>query len=187
MRDIMIDLEALDSRNTAIVVSLGAVYFDTSRMELGDEFYMECSYDCQDQYDKGRTFSFDTFRWWMAQGDVARSVFLPSKDPEDVSRFKQRTEHLLHAFSAFVQKADGGKARVWGNGATYDNVVMRSLYNTYNIKCPWAYSNDLCYRSVKNLFGNRAKLERVGTHHNGLDDAKTQAVHMMQMLKAVRG
>jgi inhibitor of KinA sporulation pathway (predicted exonuclease) len=30
------------------------------------------------------------------------------------------------------------------------------------------------------------KLERVGTHHNALDDAKSQALHLMKILEALK-
>ncbi len=185
MNEVMVDIEALDSRRTAIVVSIGAVYFDVAKQELGDEFYMEMSYDCDDQYSRGRTFSFDTFRWWMAQSDSARSVFLPAAANDPV-HFKHGTAHVLSEFSKFLNKYTN-KVKLWGNGVNYDNVVLRDLYTTYNIGCPFTYQNDRCYRTIKNLFDNtNTAMEREGTYHNGLSDAISQAKHLLKMLKNVK-
>jgi exodeoxyribonuclease VIII len=46
---------------------------------------------------------------------------------------------------------------------------------------PWRHWNDRCYRTVKSLYPD-VKLERVGTHHNAVDDAESQARHLIAML-----
>lgn len=46
---------------------------------------------------------------------------------------------------------------------------------------PWAWRNDRCYRTIKAL--NRGvPMERLGAHHNALDDAISQALHLIAML-----
>jgi hypothetical protein len=177
MQNIMVDLEAFDSRRTAAIVSIGAVYFDIHSQKLGEEFYVEISKKgILNQLDSGRTMSLDTLYWWLEQSDEARDVFKSNKN------VKQDIVSALHQFSAFCQKAEG-RPRIWGNGVDYDNVVLRDTYETYHIGAPWTYSDNRCYRTIKNLFGARAKLKREGAHHNGLADAITQAKHLMAMLK----
>lgn len=179
MQNIMVDLEAFDSRRTAVIVSIGAVYFDIPTQTMGEEFYVEISKTgIQKQMDAGRTWSLDTFLWWMAQSDGARNVFLKNENE------KSDIVNALCMFSEFCQKS-GGRPKVWGNGVDYDNVVLRDTYETFNIGCPWRYSDNRCYRSFKNLFGNKAKLIREGSHHNALDDSITQAKHLMKMLKGI--
>lgn len=176
----MLDLECFDSARTAIIVSIGAVYFDLETGTLGEEFYVEITSDGQkDQLALGRTLSLDTFNWWMHQNDTARNVFMKN------DKLKLGFKEALLAFSEFAAKCEN--PRVWGNGVDYDNVVLRDAYETAEIPCPFKYRYNRCYRTVKGLFGNKSKLIREGTHHNGLDDAITQALHLMAMLKKPKG
>lgn len=180
MNNIMLDLECLDSRRTAVLVAIGAVKFDLATGTLGDTFYVEITKNgMQDQIDKGRTNSIDTMIWWMQQSDEARKVFHP-KGPDD-NECREDIVSALHKFAQFCSS----DTQVWGNGVDYDNVVLRDVYETYNIKCPFTYRKNRCYRTFKAMFGNKAKLVRKGEHHNGRDDAITQAEHLIAMHKAI--
>lgn len=177
----MLDLECTDSKRTAAIVSIGAVYFDIKRQELGEEFYCEISLKgIKHQLEAGRTLSLDTMVWWFGQSDGARNVWQKNQ------HIKQGIVAALHEFAKYCAKSTE-RPRVWGNGVDYDNVVLRDCYEMFNIKAPWHFRNSRCYRTIKNLF-NKAHtgLERVGSHHNGLDDAKTQAAHLMKMLKDLK-
>lgn len=180
--DIMVDIEALDSNaETAAIVSVGAIKFDLAKGELGETFYIEIAdHGLKDQLGRGRTMSFDTMCWWLAQSDDARKVLLP---PNLAAGDSQRvnTPAFLDAFRVYCQGTTG----VWGNGVTYDNVAIRSLYKTYSQTCPWYWSKDRCYRSYKAVHGNSAMLVREGTHHNALADAITQAKHLIAMYQNV--
>ncbi len=177
----MLDLECLNSNTDAAIISIGAVYFDLEKYEMGPELYLELSQDAiQEQLNLGRTWSLSTNIWWMQQCDDARKVWANSD-------FKVTNSEACFAIKEFWEKypIHGRNIQVWGNGSTYDNVCLQSYLRTFKKRIPWNYRGDLCYRTIKTLFGNRAVLERVGTHHNGLDDAKTQALHLMNMIKAV--
>jgi inhibitor of KinA sporulation pathway (predicted exonuclease) len=180
MRDIMLDLECLDSRDTATIVSIGAVFFDIQKKQLGEVFYVEIDKrGIQEQLDRGLTWSIDTFIWWMSQTDEARKVFIKNSIP------KSGIQNALHLFSKFCEKSTA-KPRVWGNGVDYDNTVLRNCYNTFNIECPFHHRYNRCYRTTKALFNRSGKgLVRHGTHHNGLDDAISQAYHLMKMFDKV--
>lgn len=181
MKDVMMDIEALDSRRTAVVVSIGATYFDLHTQQLGEPFYVEIKKEgIQDQLKAGRTWSVGTLIWWMQQDYEARKVFLPT-EIEKVGIIQ-----ALDEFATYLSKA-GDKLRLWGNGVGYDNVVLSDCYETMGIKCPWSYRSDMCYRTMKALFKGQAKMTREGTHHNGLDDAITQAQHLMQMYSKLGG
>lgn len=181
MRDIMIDLEGMDSKRTAVIVSLGAVYFDIKTGKTGDTFYIEVSKDgIRQQLNMGRTWSLDTMIWWMSQTDEARSVFLKNKYE------KTGIVDMLYQFRAFCNQCDD-KVRIWGNGVDYDNVALRDCYETFDIKCPWRYSHNRCYRTMRALFNKSGHdLQRVGTHHNGLDDAISQALHLIRVLNGTK-
>jgi hypothetical protein len=78
-----------------------------------------------------------------------------------------------------------GEVNVWGNGAAFGNVILRSAYAACGLLPPWEFWNDRCYRTLKNLRPD-IKLERSGTHHNALDDAITQAEHAVVILSALK-
>jgi exodeoxyribonuclease VIII len=178
MKHIMVDLECLDSSNTPAIISLGAVYFDFAAGSLGEKFYCEVSLGgLKEQLSRGLTMSLETIYWWTQQSDEAREVWSPKLG-------KVTTEEMLNKFSGFCSR--GENVRIWGNGATYDNIGLRNCYKVFGIKCPWKYQGDRCYRTVKNMFGNRAALDRSGTHHNALDDAVTQAEHLLAMTKGLK-
>lgn len=172
---VMVDIEALDSNaETAALVSLGAVKFDFDTGLLGDTFYAEVSLaGMKQQLARGRTMSLDTMIWWTQQSEDACKVFHPNDIKQDITQ-------VLLEFSQFV-----GICPVWGNGVDYDNICLISLYKTFSMKCPLWYSRNRCFRTFKAVFGNRAKLEREGTHHNARDDAITQAKHLLAMYKAI--
>lgn len=180
-KDIMLDLECTDSNNTAAIISIGAVYFNIKEQTLGPEFYTEINLSgVKKQLEAGRTLSLETLAWWMEQSDSARNVWVKNQ------HVKMDIVAALHEFSKFC-RLNTNSPRVWGNGSDYDNITLGSCYRTFNIKTPWSYSNNRCYRTIKNLFNSpRTGLHRQGTHHNGLDDAKTQAIHLMKMFKDIK-
>ena len=176
----MVDIEALDSAHTAAIISIGMVYFDLVKGALGPEFYVELSQEAlQEQIDLGRTWSLSTTMWWMQQSDEARKVWANSE-------FKHSNKECLTKFTEFFSlfPEHGRNLKVWGNGSTYDNICLQSYFSTFRKQIPWNYRGDMCYRTVKNLLGHKVTIERVGTHHNGLDDSKTQALHLINMVKA---
>lgn len=77
-------------------------------------------------------------------------------------------------------------AEVWGNGASFDNVILRGAYARNSTPAPWAWWNDRCYRTIKALH-REVPMERLGTHHNALDDAISQALHLIRMLNPDAG
>ena len=70
---------------------------------------------------------------------------------------------------------------MWGNGATFDNVILANAYRGAGLPVPWKFWNDKCYRTIKGFFP-QIKLQRIGTHHNAQDDAESQAWHLINMV-----
>jgi exodeoxyribonuclease VIII len=74
---------------------------------------------------------------------------------------------------------------VWGNGATFDNVILANAYDACRIRRPWKYYADMCFRTVRNQYPH-VQVKRQGTHHNALDDALTQAHHLQAIYKEMQ-
>lgn len=158
--NVMIDLETLDSIPTANIIAIGAVRFD--RNGASTVFYTAVEWTSG--RDVGLTASQDTIDWWSAQGEEARHVF------EDESR--KPIGEALALLTAFLRPSE----KVWGNGASFDNVILANAYRAIGEVPPWDYWNDRCYRTVKSLISE--KHVHTGVKHNALHDAWSQAVHL---------
>jgi exodeoxyribonuclease VIII len=174
MRDIMIDLETMGTRAGCALVSIGAVAFGPKG--LGEEFYeVVNSASC-----KGLFVDVDTAAWWSKQSQEAREVLrLASRKASSLPLPK-----ALWKFRAYVRGVSVD-ARVWGNGADFDLPILAAAYASIGEDAPWPPFNGRCYRTLKGL-AREVKLERGGTHHNALDDAKTQALHLIKILKKLK-
>ena len=168
MNNIMLDLETLGNGSNSVIISIGAVKFDPKTKQLGSEFY--ANVDAESCVKAGLKMDVSTVLWWMQQSDQARSVF------------KNKGLTLINALVGFSDWiGDKKNTLVWGNGANFDNVILSNAYKAVGLEQPWPYWGDRCYRTIKALNPN-VKADRIGTHHNALDDAKTQAIHLMDML-----
>lgn len=161
MKNIMLDIETLGSSSNAAIISIGAVYFD--KQGLGKEFYRNIDFDSS--LLAGGTVCGETLKWWFQQNEYARSSLLTNQKP---------LRDVLIEFREFCDP----EAKMWGNGVGFDNTILASAYKRLYMNTPWAFYNDRCYRTIKNLFSG-VELERLGIHHNALDDAKSQANHLI--------
>lgn len=181
MKHIMIDLETLDTKPSAVVVSLGAVAFDPFSGELGEQLSVSFAGTGLDtQMKLGRTVSGSTLIWWAQQNDAVRAQLSGGDTHTDIL-------DGLSQFGAFITRNGNNDACVWGNGAAFDNVILASLYNTFKREAPWSFSKDRCYRTMKNLYGRNIPLERLGEHHNALADALSQATHLARIFHHING
>lgn len=186
MQDVMLDIETFDTRTSAVVLSIGAVFFCPFEPALGETFYVELVDDIDGQVAMGRTVALSTVRWWLQQEDAARQLF--SSDLTRASR-RATTVDALEQFKSFLGASGGPAAtRVWGNGAEFDNAIVASLYETYGQSAPWRFYNNRCFRTLKNLNNDpHQTLQRFdGVKHNALDDAIHQAISAKRLLKPLR-
>lgn len=164
----MVDLETMSSQSNAAIVSIGACKFSVEN-GIEDKFYMVSSLSSSIAHNMHA--DGNTIMWWMQQSDEARNALKGGVDIVDV----------LRAFHNWYDSSSD--ALLWGNGATFDNVVLANAYKSINMPKPWSYKQDACYRTMKNMFADVPFPERVGTHHNALDDAINQANHLIEIFK----
>lgn len=168
----MIDLETWGLPPNGLIVSIGAVMMDMHTQTIVDRF--EISIDPTiPKGTIGKMFDIHpgTIMWWMAlERDEARGYWMEQKKSDIYS--------ALAGFSAWY----GGKSiPTWGNGATFDLVLMRNAYDKLNMECPWQPWEERCYRTEKNRVTNALKPARVA-HHTPLADAEYQALHLFNIL-----
>lgn len=171
MSNTMIDVETAGTGSNAAILTIGAVKF--SGKGLGEEFYRVV--DIDSCLKAGLVIEAKTFMWWLQQSEEARKALY--KEPDSLF-------NCLKDFNKFI--GDPDTAKVWGNGSDFDNVIMLNAYKAINLTPPWKFYNSRCYRTVKNLLGANIPFERVGTYHNALDDAKSQANHLVKIMAALQ-
>lgn len=169
----MLDLETLDTAQSAVVLSIGVVEFDpTHDWEITGEFHSIL--ETGTQRIMGRTTSLATKQWWAQQSDEARAIFdAPKTD----------TRAALAALSEVLSGTQG----VWGNGADFDNVIVGSLYDSFGLKKPWSFGLNRCFRTMKNLVLPKTFINppRLGTHHDALADAQYQTTYLRNICTAL--
>lgn len=159
---VMVDLETLGNGSNAVITSVGAVRFHATGIK--DSFYEFV--DPQSCVDAGLKMDVSTVLWWMGQSDDARAAFKNKGLP---------LVTVLAAFDAWFPK----DACLWGNGATFDNVILSNAYKAVGMKAPWPFWGDRCYRTVKAMYPDTKAPAFQGTAHNALDDAAHQARHLI--------
>lgn len=171
MTNVMVDIETLGTATDAVILSIGATKFAAN--EISDTFYVAIDPTSCQQY--GMTIDASTVMWWMsADRDKARRELV-----------SQEKVDIYTALDGFAQWFGAESLPTWGNGASFDNVLLRNAYSRTNIPCPWKFWDDRCYRTMKNLAPG-VLTARDGTHHNALDDAIYQSRHLMDIWEAIR-
>lgn len=172
---VMIDIETLGTGNEAALLSIGACKFNASdpTIPITDSFYVAIDpVSCQAL---GMKIDAATVMWWLDDARAeARSQMM-----------KENRIDVVSALDGFKQWYGYESLPTWGNGATFDNVVMRSAYAKLGEEAPWKFWHDRCYRTMKSL-GIDIRMDRVGVHHNALDDAISQAQHLQKLAAHLR-
>ncbi|HBA8043031.1 TPA: exonuclease [Escherichia coli] len=167
---LMIDLETMGKNPDAPIISIGAIFFDPQTGDMGPEFSKTIDLETT-----GGVIDRDTIKWWLKQSRKAQSAILTDEIPLDDALLQLREFIDENSGEFFVQ--------VWGNGASFDNVILRRSYERQGIPCPWRYCNDRDVRTIVELgkaldFDARTAIPFEGERHNALDDARYQAKYV---------
>ncbi len=155
MQEMMIDLETLDVKNSAVVLSIGAVvwepntisYYDPETQEektktdgvaIVDRFFR--AIDIDEQVNKGRTVSLDTIRFWMDADPTAREEAFDWKGRSSV-------KVTLADFYAFGLNHHGITS-FWAKPATFDFPIWDDLRDDFGGEVPWRYNQKYDVRTV---------------------------------------
>ena len=171
MSNIMVDIETMGQGSNAAIVAIGAVAFD--ECGIGDDLYLRISLE---DAAKHGDIDASTVLWWMRQEDAAREE-ITKDDAMSVS-------DALHFFTHFVNgnKDDKGDVSIWGNGSDFDNVILVNMYKKTGKRVPWNFWNNRCFRTMKNIYRD-VRPNREGVHHKAIDDARYQAMHLIEIAK----
>jgi hypothetical protein len=161
---VMLDLETLGTTVGSSIISVGAVKFGNNK--IFDKFYKVVDMRSCEKY--GLKIRARTLLWWLSQSEEARKEFIG--ESFDLKK-------VLGDFSYWVSDHD---CEMWGNGVGFDNALLSFAYECVGINKPWNFRGDRCYRTIKSLFP-QIRINDIGVKHNALNDAESQAIHLMEI------
>lgn len=176
---LMVDIEAFGKKADSPVVSIGAVFFDPSTGNTGSEFYKVIS--LESAMASGGVPDASTIIFWLKASPEARSVLvMDDAIPLD--------DALLQLNEFIAENAANGPeyVQVWGNGATYDNVLLEASYDRTGIRCPWKFWNNRDVRTIVELgkavgCKPRYEIPFEGEPHKAISDA----LHQVKYVSAI--
>lgn len=175
----MLDIETLGTSPGSVIRTIGAVRFDDQGVI--NTFYEKI--DVNSCIEAGLKLQWETLQWWMGQSPEALKDII-AKDGVHINvallRFTDwYTERKILDDGSVVVNTS---SELWGNGATFDNVLIEETYRKTQLPIPWAFNVHRCYRTMRLLHPN-IPFVRKGVHHNAVDDAISQAEHLIKIQK----
>lgn len=167
----MIDLETLDVKPSATILSLGGVKFDpTSDNEPHSEIYLKISIDEQDQLN--RTVNDSTLKWWSEQDP---KILEEAFDNTDAVSVDEATKQL--------NKWIVGIDELWGHGYGFDITILEDIYRQTGKPIPWQFWQISDSRTITKRMPRDPRKDMQTDLHNALADAYYQAKSVQIMFK----
>lgn len=179
---IMVDLETLDTKGTAVIPSIGAARFNPLTGGILEKKQWNIS-NLKEQQAMGRTIDIDTIKWWMKQSNEAQEKTFNSKSKITLKEALKEFYNFCGAIP-YGRIDDVDDVIIWGNGNMFDNAILRNAYDMYDLPYPCSFRNDLDLRTIKWLFKDSNILTPlIGTAHNAVDDAEYQVNVLCNCIK----
>ncbi|HBV7990267.1 3'-5' exonuclease [Citrobacter freundii] len=173
---LMVDMETMGNSPDAPIVSIGAVFFDPSTGNTGAEFYRVVSLESSMSF--GMKPDASTIQWWLKQSSEARSAILV-----DEAMGLRESLELLADFIAENAANGSHTVQLWGNGCSFDNVILRRAYALTETPFAVPFRNDRDVRTMVELgksvgINPRYDIPFEGDMHNALSDARHQVKYV---------
>jgi hypothetical protein len=157
----VLDLETLDNVPTAAITSIGCVCVQGGG--IVGEFYTRIN-------NPRGTISAETVRWWLKQEAQARTEIDGSQGGTSIVTAISDLRDFMNEFAIHE------KRHVWGNGPSFDNVILRETLRAHACCELWPYPNDRDIRTLVALFPDAKKaVQFEGVRHHALHDARYEA------------
>ena len=174
VRHFMVDIETLDTENTAAVISIGAVVFDPDSTFVEDKTF-HVNIDFEEALTYG-TFSESTVDFWARQpADATATLF----DPEPVT-----LKEALEQFGKYVRSWKPKPKFIWGNSPAFDVAILRHAHKKCDMKFPFTPWVEMDVRTLKNLLPKDKVPQKTGINHSAVDDCLWQC-KIVQMFHGV--
>lgn len=176
MTHLMVDLETMGSNPEAPIIAIGAVFFDPGTGKTGPEFYQIVSLESAMEF--GAKPDAATIIWWMKQSAEARAA-ITGGDAISLMDAIDNLDEFIHTNSANGIKY----VQLWGNGSSFDNVILRRAYEQVGAELSVPFWNDRDVRTIVELgkvvgINPRYQIPFEGDMHNALADARHQVKYV---------
>ncbi len=171
---VMHDIETLAVKSSLpVLLSLGAVKFTSDG--ILEQFHVRIDpVDCQRH---GLEIEADTVEWWMDEERAEARRQLHTMGKVDLYA-------ALDGYAMWINETPKDQlGSGWSQGSSFDNAKLEAIYVKLGIEWPFGYRQIECYRTMRNRFAD-VPFKRMGVHHGALDDAHSQAAHMVQIVQA---
>lgn len=171
----VLDLETMGKGPRAAIVAIGCVRIEN--LQVSDTLYRHI--DLQSSLRAGLTVDASTINWWLQQNREAQEAIT---SPEPVMLFEALL--ALREFMSVEAYGEPNKqALLWGNGSSFDNVIIGSAFDAHNLARPWMFWNDRDLRTLLALYPEVKALPFEGLKHHALHDAKHEARQLIMALQ----
>lgn len=171
----VLDLETMGNRPTSAIVAIGCARIEN--LVITGSLYRRVS--LESSLAAGLTCDASTIEWWLQQDDEARAeIYKPCS-----SHLKTALGDLAEFMGHNSLHRPKAKALLWGNGSSFDNVIVGNAFDTYGFVRPWLFWNDRDLRTLLALYPEAKALPFEGTKHNALDDAMHEARQLIAALQ----
>ena len=156
----MIDLETLDVRPSASVLTVGGVKFDpNSDAEPHSEFYYKLDLDSQD-----RSVDDGTIAWWSQQDPKVQEEAFSTEGREHIDVF-------LDSLPKWLVGVDV----LWGHGYGFDITIIEDMLRQRGKGIPWQFWQVRDSRTLFSCCKVDPRKAMQSDLHNALADAYFQA------------
>ncbi|WP_213132209.1 3'-5' exonuclease [Citrobacter sp. FP75] len=180
MNNVMIDIEALDTKPTAAIASIAAAFFDPLTGAVGDTFYTRVDIEDSARFDG--TIGASTVKWWLRQSAAARAE-LTSNDAKGIFP-------TLLDLNAFINGADDAKSvKIWARETDYDLPIIYSAMRTFDIAPCWSFWNVRDVRTVHEMVlilqGHASSRLVSDVAHQALCDVLNQIAQLTDNIRTI--
>ena len=171
MNNYMIDVETLGLGPDSVMLSIGAVKFNTHG--ISNTFYAELS--LEEEIKNNYKIDAYAFKFWSAQ-----------KTAMPINGVFTR-EGVNKGLINFINKACFEPRSIWCNGTDFDIPIIQEGFKKSNLELPWKYNEVRDCRTVFKLFKNLVEPPpTTGDKHNALEDCKWQATYLINILNTLK-
>lgn len=176
LHHVMLDLETWGTSPYSTIIMIGACEFDPYA-EQQDKIVTDRFEVAIAPVNAGLRVDAETLMWWMdADRDVARAIWQ--------GRPKVWLREALDGFADWLRSLSDVESdlRIWGNGAGFDNTLLRQSYEVSSREVPWSFRHDRCFRTLRSML-TIEEGHYLGTAHTALADAESQAIRANQIVR----
>jgi len=176
---VMLDLETWGTGPFSMIISIGACVFDPYA-SMPEEIIRDRFEVAIDPTSYQARIDPATIMWWIdPEREPARAEWLKMPKVE-LAAALDGFSNWMHAHSTSSECCTD--LRIWGNGAGFDNVLLRQAYDMMKRDAPWSFRHDRCFRTLRSMLTDE-NLQYLGTQHTALADAVNQAIRANQIVR----